>query len=82
MPEAVKKNAQWTPVVTNTRAIRGAIDACLKLSDQLSDPELKGEAMGFVNEMEYLAAQLLVASINRSNKFAALIERKSRRDAT
>src|SRR3954468_17407225 len=59
MPEAAKKNAQWTPVVANTRAIRGAIEACLKLSDQLSDHELKGEAMGFVNEMDYLAAQLL-----------------------
>src|SRR3954469_18055459 len=127
MPEAAKKNAQWTPVVANTRAIRGAIDACLKLSDQLSDHELKGEAMGFVNEMDYLAAQLLgertrvkpkrssenellqrlrnevahirellfendqiaqelgdreaskllVAAINRANKFAALIEKKA-----
>jgi hypothetical protein len=58
MPQPVRKDARWNSVVANARAIRGALEHCLKLSDQLNDGELKGEAIGFVNEMEYLATKL------------------------
>jgi hypothetical protein len=46
-------------VVANARAIRGAVGECLKLSDQLHDPELKAGAIGFVNGMEFIIASLL-----------------------
>jgi hypothetical protein len=59
MPEAVRKATRWKSVVSNARAIRGALGECLKLSDQLSDLELKREAMRFVNAMEHLSASLL-----------------------
>ena len=59
MAEAVRKDKRWKSVVSNARAIHGALGECLKLSDQLSDGELKAEAMHFVNAMEYLGALLL-----------------------
>ena len=46
-------------MVSNARAIRGALNECLKLSDQMTDVELKGEAIKFVNAMDYLATSLL-----------------------
>jgi hypothetical protein len=59
MTKTPRKGAQWTSVVANARAIRGAVGECLKLSDQLHDPELKAGAIGFVNGMEFLIASLL-----------------------
>lgn len=59
MAEAVRKDKRWKSVVSNARAIRGALGECLKLSDQLSDGELKVEALRFIHAMEYLAALLL-----------------------
>ena len=59
MAKTPRKGAQWTSVVANARAIRGAVGECLKLSDQLHDPELKAGAIGFVNGMEFLMASLL-----------------------
>ena len=59
MTKTPRKGAKWTSVVANARAIRGAVGECLKLSDQLHDPELKAGAIGFVNAMEFLIASLL-----------------------
>ena len=59
MVEGVRKHARWKSVVSNARAIRGAVAECLKISDQLSDVELKSAAMRFVNAMDHLAASLL-----------------------
>ena len=59
MTDALRKDKRWQSVISNSRAIRGALGACLRLSDQLSDRELKIETMGFVNAQEYLAALLL-----------------------
>src|SRR6476659_5799976 len=58
MTETVLKNPR-KQVISNARAIRGALEECLKLADQIHDAELKAEAMAFVNSMEYLAALLL-----------------------
>jgi hypothetical protein len=59
MAEAVRKGTRWKSVVSNARAIRGALGECVKLSDQLSDVELKREAMRFVHAMEHFATLLL-----------------------
>lgn len=59
MTKTPRKGAKWTSVVANARAIRGAVGECLKLSDQLHDPEVKAGAIGFVNAMEFLIASLL-----------------------
>jgi hypothetical protein len=59
MTEAVRKDKRWKSVVSNARAIRGALGECLKLSDQLTDVELKLEAMRFVNAIEHHTAVLL-----------------------
>ena len=39
--------------------MQGALDECLRLSDQMRDVRLKGETMLFVNAMDHLAASLL-----------------------
>ena len=59
MADTARKDKRWNSVVSNARAIRGALNECLKLSDQMTDVELKGEAIKFVNAMEYLATTLL-----------------------
>lgn len=59
MAVPLRNDDRWNTVVANTRAVRGALEECLKLSDELTDSELKGEAIGFINAMEYLAALLL-----------------------
>jgi hypothetical protein len=59
MAEAVRKDTRWKSVVSNSRAIHGALAECLRLSDQLSNVELKSETILFVNAMEYLCNSLL-----------------------
>src|SRR3954462_37593 len=59
MAEAGRKDKRWKTAVANARAIHGALNECLKLSDQITDAEIKREAMRFVNAMEYLAVSLL-----------------------
>jgi hypothetical protein len=59
MPEAVRKYTRRKSAVANARAIRGAVGECLRLSDELSDHELKGDAMRFVHAMDFLVSRLL-----------------------
>ena len=59
MSEALRKDPRWKPLIANARAVHGALGECLKISDQLSDTELKSETLHFVNAMEYLVASLL-----------------------
>jgi hypothetical protein len=59
MAEAVRKDKRRKSIVSNARAIQGALEECLRLSDQMHDVRLKGETMLFVNEMDHLAASLL-----------------------
>jgi hypothetical protein len=58
MGEAARKDLHRKSIVSNARSIHGALDECLKISDQMNDAELKGETMLFVNAMEHLAASL------------------------
>jgi hypothetical protein len=59
MVEAARKDPRWKSVVSHARSIHGAVAECLKLSDQMSDGELKRETMTFVNAMDYLATSLM-----------------------
>jgi Ni,Fe-hydrogenase III large subunit len=59
MAEALRKDTRRKSIVSNARAIHGALAECLKLADQMQDVELKSEAMLFVNAVEHLAASLL-----------------------
>lgn len=58
MAEAVRKGKHSKSIVSNARAIQGALEECLRISDQMHDVRLKGETMLFVNAMDHLAASL------------------------
>ena len=58
MAEAARKHRSSKSIVSNARAIQGALEECLRISDQMHDVRLKGETMLFVNAMDHLAASL------------------------